>query len=176
MKKIVILLAFLSILTCIKAQETIKWMSIQEAEELNKTAPRKYFIDVYTDWCGWCKRMDMSTFKNPAVVKYLNENYYCVKFNAESTEKINFNGMTFLPGKPKANSRTQPVHGLASALLQGRMAYPSYSFMSSNNELIYILPGFQEVDILLDYLDFIAKDYYLTMTMEEYQLSISKNK
>ena len=22
-------------------------------------------IDVYTDWCGWCKRMDRDTYANP---------------------------------------------------------------------------------------------------------------
>ena len=39
--------------------------------------PRKYFIDVYTDWCGWCKKMDKDTFQNPEVAAYMaNELLY----------------------------------------------------------------------------------------------------
>ena len=30
-------------------------------------------IDLYTYWCGWCKRMDKTTFEDQAVAKYLNE-------------------------------------------------------------------------------------------------------
>ena len=32
-------------------------------------------VDVYTDWCGWCKKMDKETFNHPVIAKYINENY-----------------------------------------------------------------------------------------------------
>ena len=51
----------------------IKWYSFEEAIDLNKENPKKIFIDVYTDWCGWCKKMDNSTFADPVIVKYMNE-------------------------------------------------------------------------------------------------------
>ena len=63
--------------------QEINWISIEEAEIANKKEPRKVFIDVYTDWCGWCKKMDASTFEDPQIIKYLNENYYCVKLDGE---------------------------------------------------------------------------------------------
>ncbi len=70
----------------------INWISIDEAQELGKTNPKKVFIDVYTDWCGYCKKMDRTTFAEAEVVDYVNENYYAVKLNAESNKKIKFNG------------------------------------------------------------------------------------
>ncbi len=70
----------------------INWISIDKAQELSKTNPRKVFIDVYTDWCGYCKKMDRTTFSEQEVVDYVNENYYAVKLNAESSKKIKFNG------------------------------------------------------------------------------------
>ena len=43
------LLAFYSVNT--QAQQ-IEWMSLAEAIEAQKIAPKKIFMDVYTDWCG----------------------------------------------------------------------------------------------------------------------------
>jgi tetratricopeptide (TPR) repeat protein len=40
-------------------------------------------VDVYTDWCGWCKVMDQKTYTDPYVAKFLNENFVCIKLNAE---------------------------------------------------------------------------------------------
>ncbi|MBX9950162.1 MAG: thioredoxin family protein [Candidatus Obscuribacterales bacterium] len=46
---------------------------------------RKYVLaDIYTDWCGWCKRLDRDTFSNPQMMSYLNSKYLCAKVNAES--------------------------------------------------------------------------------------------
>ena len=69
-------------------QTTVKWMSLEEAVEKSKTEKRKIFIDIYTDWCGWCKVMDRETFQNPCIANYLNRNYYPVKFNAEQKKDM----------------------------------------------------------------------------------------
>jgi thioredoxin-related protein len=61
----------------------IKWMSWQEAVEANKKEQKKIFIDCYTDWCGWCKKMDRDTYANPDIIKKLNKDFIVVKFNPE---------------------------------------------------------------------------------------------
>ena len=73
----------------------IKWMSWEEAMTAMEENPKKIFIDVYTDWCGWCKRMDATTFKDPTVAAYISENYYAVKLDAEQRAKIVYDGHTF---------------------------------------------------------------------------------
>ena len=72
-------------------------MTIEEAYALTtaEESPKKIFIDVYTDWCGWCKRMDKATFQRPEVATYMNEHFYNVKFNAEQKEDIEILGNNF---------------------------------------------------------------------------------
>ncbi|MGV3585410.1 MAG: thioredoxin family protein, partial [Adhaeribacter sp.] len=66
----------------------INWLSLEEAAVLNKKEPRKMVIDVYTDWCGWCRKMDQSTFSDPEVADYVNKNFYAVKLDAEGKKPI----------------------------------------------------------------------------------------
>ncbi|MBL4586459.1 MAG: DUF255 domain-containing protein, partial [Flavobacteriales bacterium] len=76
-------------------KEKINWVTLGQADSLRRIEPRKILIDVYTDWCGWCKKMDDTTFSEPELVKYVNENYYAVKLNAEQKEPITVGGKTY---------------------------------------------------------------------------------
>lgn len=170
-KTYIILLTILSIFTAfnLNAQTTnnkINWMSFEEAVKLNETNPKKIFIDVYTDWCGWCTKMDQTTFVDKDVVAYMNENFYAVKFNAEQTEPIEFNGYTFTNKTP--NGTRKGTHELAQALLQGKMSYPSYVFMNEDNQLITIVPGYIEAYNFLYILKYIGSDAFKNQSWEEY--------
>ena len=147
-------------------KEKINWMSFEEAVKLNETNPKKIFIDVYTDWCGWCKKMDQTTFADKDVVTYMNENFYAVKFDAEQTGPIEFNGYTFVNKTP--NGARKGTHELAQALLQGKMSYPSYVFMSENNQLITTVPGYVEAYNFLYILKYIGSDAFKKQSWEEY--------
>ena len=70
--------------------EPFKWYTWEEAVALNKTKPKKIVVDVFTNWCGWCKKMDKGAFSDPAVAAYIAANFYPVKLNAEQREEINF--------------------------------------------------------------------------------------
>ena len=92
MKKLLIITLLAFIGTSAFAQEKIQWISFEDAVERCAKEPKMVFIDVYTDWCGWCKRMDQSTFVNPVIAKYMNEHFYCVKFDAERQDTLTFQG------------------------------------------------------------------------------------
>lgn len=94
MKKILVLFSLALLSIGAQAQE-IKWMSFNDAIEAQKKVAKPIFMDVYTDWCGPCKMLDKNTFSDPTVVAHINKNYYAVKFNAEGTEQINFNGKKY---------------------------------------------------------------------------------
>lgn len=54
------------------------------AEAKKKKLP--IFVDVYTDWCAPCKRMEREVFILPKVGKFFNSNFLCYRLNAEKAE------------------------------------------------------------------------------------------
>lgn len=167
-KFILILMIILSVRGI--AQEKINWMSFEEAVAATQKNPKKIFIDVYTDWCGWCKRMDATTFVDPTLVKYMNEKYYAVKLDAETQDTINFAGTSYVNPNPGVKRST---HQLAYSILNGQMSYPTVVIWYEGNN-IHPLPGYRQANELLLYLKFYGENAYKNMTFEEFQKSQSK--
>lgn len=148
--------------------EEIKWVTWEEALVLNKTEGKKIFIDMYTDWCGWCKRMDATTFRNQSVINSISKDFYAVKFDAEQKEPIEFKGTKF--EFTKAGRRG--AHGLAVALLEGRLSYPSFVYLDENLDGITISPGFKKPDGILPELQWVSEEHYKTKSFDEYMSSL----
>jgi thioredoxin-related protein len=129
---------------------TVNWVSFEQAIEANKTVKKKIFIDVYTKWCGWCKVMDSKTFADSAVAAYMNENYYCVKFDAEQTDTVFYKGYKF-SYRPEYKS-----HELAISLLDKQMSYPSFVVLTEKENRLTILKGYQEKTVFLQNLKSLA--------------------
>lgn len=146
-------------------ESTVEWLSFEEAVERSKTEKRKIFIDVYTDWCGWCKVMDKNTFNNPKIAQYLNDNFYPVKFNAEQKEDIQFNGTTF----KFVPSGRRGYHELAAALLNSKLSYPTVVFLDENFAMIQPLPGYQKPDQFEKIVKFIGGDHFKNTSWKEWQ-------
>jgi len=133
MKKIVgFILLLVFVQQYAKAQEkAITWHSFEEV--IGKTAenPKMILVDVYTDWCGWCKKMDKSTFTDPKVIEYVNENFYAVKLNAEDRKK-------------KFEFRGKEYTGEMMARAMKVRSYPNFVIMDASMENITQLPGYRE--------------------------------
>ncbi len=56
---------------------------------------KRIIVDVYTDWCGWCKKMDADAYSNKEIISIIEDNFVLVKLNAESSQKINYNGKQY---------------------------------------------------------------------------------
>lgn len=163
--KYTLLLVLLIFTTTLSAQE-VEWMSMNDALEAQKENPKKIFVDVYTDWCGPCKLMDKKTLQNKDVAKYISNNYYAVKFNAEGTEEVNYNDFTYTnpnynPDRKGRNSQHLFAHALKIT------GYPSIVFFDETGKVIAPVVGYQSPTQLEVYLKMINNDDYKRLNTAE---------
>ncbi len=146
--------------------KNVKWYTWEEAMEANKTNPKKIMVDVTTDWCGWCKRMDANTFENPQISKYLNDNFYPIKLNAEMKEDIVYDGNTF---KYIPDAGRRGIHTLAYSLLDGQMSYPSIVFLDEGVQRVMVSKGYKGPDDFLVELKFTAEEAYKDQQLDAFR-------
>lgn len=155
MKKLLFVFAFLFLTIAVNAQK-IQWVTWQEAIELSKTQQKKIFVDVYTEWCGYCKKLDNTTLSNPSIVEYVNETYYAIKFDAEMKEDVTLNGKTY----SYVSSGKRGYHELAKEILKGQMSYPTLVFLDESFFTLQPIKGFQDVKTMNQILHFFGGDHH----------------
>ena len=155
----------------VRPADGIQWLTIEEAYAKTQKEPRKVLIDVYTDWCGWCKVMDKETFKNKAVVDYVNKKYYAVKLDAEQKEAITLGGkkFEFLAQGGKG------IHQLALALTNNQPSFPTTVFLDDKFQMIQPLPGYMKAKEFHEIITFIGENYHKKEAFETYKAKTYKD-
>jgi thioredoxin-related protein len=144
----------------------VNWITFDEAYIKCKKNPRPIMIDVYTTWCGPCKMMSNQTFNNPEIAKYINDNFYAVKFDAESKDSVKFDKYVFVSSdisNPKA------PHQFAASILDNQLAYPSIVFLNNQIQRLDILKGFMPPKNFEPILNYYGSGDYQKTKWEEYQ-------
>ncbi|MEL6989660.1 MAG: DUF255 domain-containing protein, partial [Bacteroidota bacterium] len=159
-RKIILVSVYFAIFSLgLQAQSSkVKWLSWEEAIEKSKIQKKKIFVDIYTDWCGWCKKMDKATFQQAEIAEYLNEHYYAVKFNAEQRGNIELKDKIYKFISAGRNG----YHELAFNLTRGRLSYPTIVFLDEEMNLIQPIPGFQNAQNFELIMTYFSEDHHKT--------------
>ncbi|MBI1802991.1 MAG: thioredoxin fold domain-containing protein [Ignavibacteriae bacterium] len=143
-----------------KAKAELPWKPFTDGFAEAKKNDKKIMLDIYTDWCGWCKRLDANVYSDPDVAAYLKAHYVSVKLNAESKTQVTY--------KDTAYSQV----GFAQAL--GVTGYPTIAFFDSHGDFITKLGGYVGPERFLPIVKFIGEDYYKKMSWDDYQKQLSQ--
>ncbi|GJQ21851.1 MAG: hypothetical protein HBSIN02_22060 [Bacteroidia bacterium] len=133
----------------------IPWVSFDEAVALAARDNKKILVDVYTDWCGWCKKMDSEVYANETVAAILKASFIPVKLNAESSAPLTFQG--------------QKLTSQQFAAAAGVSGYPSTLFLDHTSMPITIVPGFHPPERFAPILRYVGEDHYKSISFQEYQ-------
>ena len=153
MKKIILVLCVI-LISSISYSKEPQWKKFNEGIAEAKKSGKKILVDVYTDWCGWCKKMDASTYPDKQISDYLAKNYVIIKLNAEGDEKISYKGQSITPAE--------------FAQGMGVNGYPATVFLQSNGDPITLLPGYAEPDRFIHVLSFISENHYEKKKFADY--------
>lgn len=167
MKKVGILFLFVTFLFANNsfAQKKVNWMSWEQMMAKQKIEKKKVIVDLYTNWCFWCKKMDKGTFMNPFIIDMMNEDYYCVKFNAEQHEDLEFDGRIF---KYIPQGR-RGYHEFAAALTNNQLSYPTYVFLDEDIRILQIFSGYQQAKEFEYILSFFGDNFFKTTTWAKFE-------
>ena len=110
----------------------VAWRAWNDGLAAAAGSGKPVIVDVYTDWCGWCKRMDRDTYSRAEVSEYLNRHFVVVRLNAESNERVSYGG------------RALTARSLAGGFQV--TGYPTTIFLRASGEHMVNVPGYLPPD------------------------------
>lgn len=155
--------------------DSISWMSIEEINKIveknikkNKVKTDKLIlVDFYTDWCGWCHKLDQTTYKDSAVIDLMNKYFYAVKFDAELRDTIQFANVIY--GYKGSGTRVTNDFALTMASRPGgRIGYPTMTIITPLGEKITAEGGYKDPAKMVLMLKYYGEGYYKTMDFQTF--------
>ncbi len=163
------------------AVDTIVWMPLAEVNKVveknirkNKVKEEKLVIvDFYTDWCGWCKRLDNETYKDPEVAALMNTYFYPVKFDAEQVDSVQFANKMY-HFKSRGSRGTNEFALEMASRPGGKIGYPTITIISPMGEKIAVEAGYKDAAKMKVFLTFYGEGHYKTKDFATYQKELQQ--
>ena len=91
--------------------QPVRWTAFEALDDSLERKKKPIVLYFHTDWCAYCRKMDKRVFTREEVAELLNERYYAVKMDAETTDTIYFEGQAFV--NHRAGRKREGIHELA---------------------------------------------------------------
>lgn len=143
-------------------KEKINWLTIDEVNLRLKTESKPVLIDLFTNWCYWCKVMDKKTYNNSKVISYINKHFYAVKLNAETKDPVIWNERSYLYNtESKLNDFTMYV-------TRGQAEFPTTVIFPEMKLGPAAIPGYMEPKDIEAVLKYFGEGNYKTQDFKEF--------
>ena len=143
-------------------KQKINWLTIEEVAVKMKSDPKPILMDIYTNWCYWCKVMDKKTYNNKEVISYINQHFYAVKLNAETKQPVLWDNTTY------KYDEGNKVNDFALFATQGQLAFPNTVIFPQTEKIPAAIPGFMEPKEMEIILKYFGEGYYKTQNFNQY--------
>ncbi|MCP4118289.1 MAG: thioredoxin family protein [Desulfobacteraceae bacterium] len=124
----------------------IRWQSFEKGMAMAKDQGKNVVLYFHADWCGYCKKMDKTTFRNASVIDYINDNFIAISVDSDREQKI---------------AQSYGVRGL-----------PTMWFVKPDSSKISHLPGYVDGKTMSSILKFIKTESYKTMSYNDFKKAL----
>ncbi|MEZ5357949.1 MAG: thioredoxin fold domain-containing protein [Candidatus Zixiibacteriota bacterium] len=135
-------------------KDAITWIRYDEGMDLAAKKGKKVFLEFTTKWCGWCKKMHATTFKDSTIIRYLTDDFIAISIDAESHDSLNVGG--FLTTE----------RGVARDY--GVSSYPTYWILEADGTRIAPIKGYKDKQTLGDMLEFVSLPNYQDLKFQDF--------
>lgn len=147
------------------APEKINWLSVREAALKAEANPKPILIDLYTDWCHWCKVMDKKTYKNSKVIDYINSHFYAVKQDAESKKPVEWQDKEF------NYDQTRRMNEFSLYVTRGQLTFPNTVIFPSLGDGPAAIPGYMSPNEIEPILKYFGEGNYKHQNFQEFMIT-----
>ncbi|MBF0111359.1 MAG: thioredoxin fold domain-containing protein [Desulfamplus sp.] len=124
----------------------ISWQTHDKGIPMAKEQKKKIFVYFHAEWCGYCRKMEGGTFKDKAVIDYLNANFIAIKVDSDVETKV---------------AESYAVRGL-----------PTCWFLKANGDKLSNMPGYIDEKRLLTILKYVNTESYEKMSYSDFEKSL----
>ncbi len=142
------------------AHDKLAWMNMSELKQKMKSEPRPALIDLYTNWCYWCKVMDKKTYNNSRVITYINDHFYAVKLNAETKDTIEWKNNSY------NYNENYKVNDFTMYVTSGQPGFPTMVILTDDHSAPISIQGFMEPKEIEPILKYFGEGAYKTESFE----------
>ncbi len=142
--------------------DSLIWYKYDDGLAKAKKEKKHVLIAFYTKWCGWCRKMDQSTFTDKEIKKVLNESYVAVKVDAQSSYKVTSGDKRITEKDVAGEFRVR--------------SYPTTWFLKDSGDKIAPYYGYASAGDFLHVLNYVKDDLYDKISFQEYVKNQSQKK
>ncbi len=154
-----LLLIILAVFPLIAAEEKkeFRWLKFNDADSIQNRTKKIIILNLYTNYCGWCRKMNTITYGDSNVIKIIEDGFLPVMIDIRSNDTLRYKGKTYTERE--------------FAALVGIRGTPTTGFIDSTKNLVVKVPGYVPPSSFIYLLKYVKGGWYKDMTFDEFYKS-----
>jgi thioredoxin-related protein len=143
--------------------DKLLWMNWKELAPKMNNETKPVIMDLYTNWCYWCKVMEKKTYANSKVIAYINEHFYAVKFDAESKEVVEWRNKQF------NFNEAYKINDFAMYVTNGQPGFPTMVIFPDEKSEPIAVSGYMQPKEIEPILKYFGEGAYKKESFNDFQ-------